>query len=127
MTSWLPSSSVGHRSLRRFIAPSLRRWITKRLTIVGNGDLMLMNLQTVKEWSWSRVRNRTLLLFMGYLFMGTIFAQDAGQERAARAEGWQLQFQDNFERSTLGPQWETLDGSWYIADGRLQGTGQVFA
>ena len=38
---------------------------------------------------------------------------------------WKLVFTDNFDRRSPGPGWKTLEGSWYIADGRLQGKGQL--
>ncbi len=53
------------------------------------------------------------------------------EQRAARlkaevqveAAGWQLAFDDHFNRQSLGEMWEALEGTWTIDDEMLQGSG----
>ena len=44
---------------------------------------------------------------------------------AAGPEGWDLAFQDTFDRQELGENWEELSGEWMIEDGRLVGKGEI--
>ncbi|MCA1808890.1 MAG: hypothetical protein LC725_05470 [Lentisphaerae bacterium] len=46
---------------------------------------------------------------------------------AAGAAGWELALTDQFERTEIGGDWEVLEGSWKIADGKLQGSGVIIS
>ncbi len=39
--------------------------------------------------------------------------------------GWELVFEDDFEREELGDKWEIHEGSWEIVDGDLRGSGTI--
>ena len=41
----------------------------------------------------------------------------AGTE--AEAEGWKLEFSDDFDRAQLGPNWQPVRGTWALDDGML--------
>lgn len=40
-------------------------------------------------------------------------------------DAWTRRFSDDFERGELGPDWQVLEGTWRIADGRLVGRGTI--
>ena len=46
-------------------------------------------------------------------------------EAEAAPAGWHQAFEDRFERSELGARWHILGGGWRLADGRLQGVGEL--
>ena len=43
----------------------------------------------------------------------------------AEEDGWQLAFEDNFDREELGENWTVVDGKWKIQDGDLRGFGTL--
>ncbi|MDB4664477.1 hypothetical protein OAE63_00605 [bacterium] len=45
----------------------------------------------------------------------------------ARATGWHLVFQDDFNRKDLGDTWKIIDGKWSVADGTLIGSGTLIS
>ena len=47
--------------------------------------------------------------------------------REAKAAGWHLVFQDDFDREELGDKWTIIDGKWSVADGSLTGSGTLIS
>jgi hypothetical protein len=45
----------------------------------------------------------------------------------ARATGWHLVFQDDFNRKDLRDTWKIIDGKWSVADGTLMGSGTLIS
>lgn len=43
----------------------------------------------------------------------------------APADGWTLAFEDTFNRAEIGPDWRSLDGTWWIENGSLVGNGTL--
>lgn len=43
----------------------------------------------------------------------------------AEESGWELVFQDDFERDSLGSDWQVLNGDWRVEDGTLIGNGAI--
>ena len=44
---------------------------------------------------------------------------------AKAGEKWALQFEDDFGRAELGPDWKVLDGEWRVENGKLTGRGMI--
>lgn len=45
--------------------------------------------------------------------------------KAGADDDWTLRFEDAFARTELGPDWQVLDGTWRIEQGRLTGSGTL--
>ncbi len=43
------------------------------------------------------------------------------------AAGWELVFEDDFDRDELGEDWEVVSGNWKVEDGYLQGSGTLIS
>jgi len=41
-----------------------------------------------------------------------------------RPATWSLAFSDDFQRATLGPNWETVEGKWFVENGALATRGE---
>ncbi|MFH0964414.1 MAG: glycoside hydrolase domain-containing protein [Planctomycetota bacterium] len=56
-----------------------------------------------------------------------VFYRKAGgpAPRKPATEGWELRFEDSFNRAQLGDDWKVLDGEWRIEDGKLVGRGMI--
>lgn len=56
-------------------------------------------------------------------------AEQPGDPKQAQAEaaGWELFFEDKFDRDELGDDWTALEGDWKIVDGALRGSGTLIS
>jgi Domain of unknown function (DUF4838) len=72
--------------------------------------------------------DRMKLVRRKYMAPWLSIAKGGGPRRSARFEsaekaGWELAFQDNFDRAKLGDNWKPVDGKWTVRNGALHGSG----
>ena len=60
-------------------------------------------------------------LFLAPRALGQVELDMEGAE--ARAEGWELQFSDDFSRVELGENWRIVGGNWTLKNGILEADG----
>lgn len=47
--------------------------------------------------------------------------------RPAKEAGWELVFEDDFDRDEIGDDWIIADGSWEMKEGTLRGSGSIIS
>jgi len=84
---------------------------------MGKGDLML----------YFKSRRKLVpgaMCLMALIFLAhSAFGQAAVDDDPALAQGWTLQFSDDFGRTELGENWQIVSGNWKVEDRMLHGAG----
>lgn len=62
------------------------------------------------------------LSMVAWLGMSPVLAEAPS---SAEEAGWELSFEDDFQREALGEHWKPIDGEWAIEDGALVGVGTI--
>ncbi len=65
----------------------------------------------------------TGVLVCSSTFISVGFADEEVDLVPAEEAGWELFFEDDFDRDELGDDWEVVDGNWKVEEGYLRGSG----
>ncbi len=72
------------------------------------------------------LKNRTFAHILSLTLISPLLGDDIAVAAAESEDGWNLVFNDEFDRDEIGEGWTVYSGDWNIENGSLVGKGQIY-